>query len=633
MITNSDLEKWQKAIQGIEAGEKDLSKEELSAFQVLKELFNNNNFESDTNSTSIKVIKDALPSHNNNRLLKAHLINFVALCENYFKDKPKIKEPEQKQEKPKPQEVKEIKQLHTVEKTQAPKKKKRNVVAIIIAAVILVIAGVVVALFGSVLFDRGIAKDLLIPVSSNGEKWGYINAKGNYVINPQFDDAGFFNDGLAKVKSGGKTGYINTKGAYIIPATFKDGTAFNDGLAFVVADGGYPTCIDKSGNTKFVFNEAEYVSVFSEGTAVFITEDGKYGFVDRAKKITTNPQFKVVGSFSEGKASFYDGEQWGYINTDGSYAINPQFDGAYQFSNGLAAIKQGTTFGYVNKDGKLVINPQFANVSSFSDGLAAAKRGNKYGYINKGEKWVIDSEFERAGDFMGGIAPVYNKGKWGFINRKGKYVINPQFKSVKNKDLVRDEFSFIQSDYYDASAFVKQFLKRYADNSFDGINASTTLLKLAGHTIYGNCVNDISPNNAICQKKIVLTPDISINEVIFYFKEPMYEYVPTYDYWGNQKGTKKGDYNFNVNTTAIAYSFSLIGKAVGKDNALAVALKTEIENLYKLQMKSAKGIHYLYQDDGKLNFAIYGSGSGIAFIVAFSKAGLEMFLREKGINF
>jgi hypothetical protein len=33
-------------------------------------------------------------------------------------------------------------------------------------------------------------------------KWGYIDSKGTFVINPQFDDADPFQNGLAKVELG-----------------------------------------------------------------------------------------------------------------------------------------------------------------------------------------------------------------------------------------------------------------------------------------------------------------------------------------------------------------------------------------------------------------------------------------------
>ena len=39
-----------------------------------------------------------------------------------------------------------------------------------------------------------------------GDKEGFIDTKGNIVINPQFDDTGWFSEGLARVRIGGKLG-------------------------------------------------------------------------------------------------------------------------------------------------------------------------------------------------------------------------------------------------------------------------------------------------------------------------------------------------------------------------------------------------------------------------------------------
>ena len=52
----------------------------------------------------------------------------------------------------------------------------------------------------------------LIPIKS-GDKWGYIDRKGNYVINSQFEDAFNFSDGLALFKNGeGKFGFVGACG-------------------------------------------------------------------------------------------------------------------------------------------------------------------------------------------------------------------------------------------------------------------------------------------------------------------------------------------------------------------------------------------------------------------------------------
>jgi len=378
----------------------------------------------------------------------------------------------------------------------------------------------------------------LIPIKS-AEKWGYINHKGEYVINPQFIEADFFYEGLAKVKGfDEKIGYISEDGKYEIDANYKNGTIFSDGLAFVVSEGSFPTCIDKKGNTKFVLKDVEFIFAFEEGLAAFKNTEGKWGFIDTKGDIVINAQFEAVGSFndgyaiiiqngkrgfinkegkivinpqfehvtifSEGKAAFFDGKQWGYIDTKGTYIINPQFDEATVFNGGLALVKQGKYYGYINKQGKFEINPQFEEACSFSNKLAVVQLGKTFGYINKQGKYEINPQFEFALEFYNDIAPVLNSEKWGFIDKKGKYVINPQFEAIKIDVEFERSMSmwnfisnysnnyYVESDYYDASEFVAEFFKKDTGNSFDSINVSTNLKNLAYHETYGN---DLQTNN------------------------------------------------------------------------------------------------------------------------------------------
>jgi hypothetical protein len=84
-----------------------------------------------------------------------------------------------------------------------------------------------------------------VPVKA-GNKWGYIDKAGKYVISPQFDDANRFSDGLAPVKLGGKYGYIDKTGKYVINAQFDFAGLFSDGIAPVEL-GGKWGFIDKTG--------------------------------------------------------------------------------------------------------------------------------------------------------------------------------------------------------------------------------------------------------------------------------------------------------------------------------------------------------------------------------------------------
>ncbi|MEH2214869.1 WG repeat-containing protein [Nostoc sp.] len=49
-----------------------------------------------------------------------------------------------------------------------------------------------------------------------GGKWGYINKRGEWAIMPKFDEAGSFSNGVARVKVGGREYYINDTGESIL---------------------------------------------------------------------------------------------------------------------------------------------------------------------------------------------------------------------------------------------------------------------------------------------------------------------------------------------------------------------------------------------------------------------------------
>jgi hypothetical protein len=98
-------------------------------------------------------------------------------------------------------------------------------------------------------FSEGLA-----PVKKGG-KWGYVDTTGKFVIQPRFNYAKSFSEGLAAVNIGeGKWGYIDRSGKFVIPAKFgidelgSDGHLFSEGLALVYS-GEDPVFIDKQGNT------------------------------------------------------------------------------------------------------------------------------------------------------------------------------------------------------------------------------------------------------------------------------------------------------------------------------------------------------------------------------------------------
>jgi hypothetical protein len=132
------------------------------------------------------------------------------------------------------------------------------------------------------------------------DRWGYIDKQSKLAINPQFEEAGDFSDGLAIVRIGDRYGYIDKSGKLAIQPQFDGAGEFSDGLALV-------------------------------------SLGGKYGYVDKSGKLVINPQFETAGEFSDGLALAGMGKRFGYIDKQGKFAINPQFDRAGDFDAGILA--------------------------------------------------------------------------------------------------------------------------------------------------------------------------------------------------------------------------------------------------------------------------------------------------------
>jgi hypothetical protein len=52
-----------------------------------------------------------------------------------------------------------------------------------------------------------------VAMVATGGKWGFINRKGDFLFDRQFESVGKFSEGLAAVQVGGKVGFIDIMGS------------------------------------------------------------------------------------------------------------------------------------------------------------------------------------------------------------------------------------------------------------------------------------------------------------------------------------------------------------------------------------------------------------------------------------
>jgi hypothetical protein len=275
-------------------------------------------------------------------------------------------------------------------------------------------------------------------------KQGFINRDGKIAIEPKFEAAYPFSDGLAAVQQQGLWGFIDTTGRMVIEPRFIMVDFFSGGLASVrekryIDPWGY---IDKTGKVviKPQFDCAER---FHNGIARVGFETAKskvlsriadvgieckYKFIDRTGKFVPEPSPAHYATGTPGELiQFTKDGLAGYVNAKGEVVIEPQFLGASAFSDGLACVRKEGLFGYIDTTGKWVIPPRFAYAADFSEGLAGVPLGDKgWGFIDRTGQTVIPAKFTWVyHGFRHGLAEVAFEGKLGYINKQGEWAWKP----------------------------------------------------------------------------------------------------------------------------------------------------------------------------------------------------------------
>jgi len=206
------------------------------------------------------------------------------------------------------------------------------------------------------------------------KKYGFINSNHEYFIKPQFDDARYFQEGLAAVKVGEKWGFVNRRGIMVISPSFFRVSCFYDGLSIVHEPTGEEGYIDRTGRyvIKPRFHDAWY---FKNGFA-HVSLNNERWVIDRSGILVFRCP-KHMKYFSENYAAFSNDVKWGYVDKTGKVVIKPKYDAAGDFHEGLAAVKYESSFGYINKKGKYVFFPHYDKAGPFMKGYSYVELDGK----------------------------------------------------------------------------------------------------------------------------------------------------------------------------------------------------------------------------------------------------------------
>lgn len=384
----------------------------------------------------------------------------------------------------------------------------------------------------------------LYPASAyenNQKKWGYINHRGDFIIKPSFDSAEEFqSNGLAVVRNGNDYGIIDIKGNYITEHKFSYISPFSEGIAIVEDASGFKA-IDEKG--KIIFEGSSYIGYFKNGMAYFNQKstDGRYfyGYFNNLGEIVIQPKYEFAENFIDDKAVVKLGDyNYQIIDKKGNPLSTFNYFYLGDMGDGLVAFreKEGDMIGYMDEKGKIVIPPSFISAEAFKDGFAVTRGENfipSYGLINKKGEYVIKPEYNAIRNLGEGMfavgTPINNDfmdmgSRFAIVNSSGEFLTDFVYYNVGN---FKDGLAFANDKAY---TFLINKEGKRADKigSLEGIGELTVL----GDVIKANIDNRLSyigeQGNFIWKEdgEYKITREISIREVKFRPNRDLLIYYP-----------------------------------------------------------------------------------------------------------
>ncbi|TNE28037.1 MAG: WG repeat-containing protein [Bacteroidetes bacterium] len=285
---------------------------------------------------------------------------------------------------------------------------------------------------------------VLLPFQDRG-LWGYRNANTEWVIEPQYEFANFFSEGVAPVRMNGYYQYIDGSGI-IVSSIFEYASTFEHQRANVYVDGGW-WIIDRNFNpinkepyksissidsNFFKGNSDSQIEIFNRDGKILVTcssfqhvTSGKYRITTHEDSVPKQLLLFADGTYRIEVADEYDHQQltWdSYLlySEDSTFCINQFGDTLFSFSQKEYHFPQVGAYQFP------------VSVYWMHDSLQGLWLSGLKGVMNsQGEFTPISSDWRYGGPMMGnrGFARIEN-GKYVLVNSFHEVISNMEYDEV-----------------------------------------------------------------------------------------------------------------------------------------------------------------------------------------------------------
>ncbi|MGJ8650985.1 MAG: WG repeat-containing protein [Opitutaceae bacterium] len=251
----------------------------------------------------------------------------------------------------------------------------------------------------------------IVPKSRELSKYYVINREGDLILKRSIS---FLSEGMFAFKkrlehpyhNDYAYGFVNARGEIVVQPVWDKAMPFSEG----------------------------YAAVSGMRVSGAKSQSKDWGFIDKQGKIVIPPAFVSVGKFSGGlcavwKRTSNNRHSLGYINSSNKVIIefNSDWREAGEFSEGFASVKKGHRYLFIDKSGKDVFRKVWEDTKEFSQGFAAVKLGGKWGIIDTKGEIFSKCMWDDVGPFQEGFARVRKDEKEAFLGLDGKvYFLKPE---------------------------------------------------------------------------------------------------------------------------------------------------------------------------------------------------------------
>jgi hypothetical protein len=289
-------------------------------------------------------------------------------------------------------------------------------------------------------------EEILVPKLGESGLYGYMDATGEFVIKPQFDQAMPFTNGIARVKIRYHWRLINTKGKFVNKSLYEEISDFRNGVAVVRQ------------KQSLASDKIVYGLVNTKGAEVI---EPRYDYFTPASdlslcivgikepvpgKAETRIRFGVINA--SGKAILpvdfqaireYNFKLFAVKNSNGSWQVYtaeglPVFVGTYtdikEFDEELATVRQGSKWGVIHRNGEMVVKHLYKDIIKKGASSYDLVNFTQWKVVSKKKETLFSTDYDNLKPLDTGIFGYQFEGKYGLLNEKGERICGSLYEDI-----------------------------------------------------------------------------------------------------------------------------------------------------------------------------------------------------------